>query len=76
MLFRSWESAAKRAEYNRMRNDSQDLESYGKLVVGVLILNHLVSGIDILRSQAQERRTQLSMELHQSTPMLKLSLKF
>lgn len=71
-----WESAAKRADYNRMRNDSQDLESYGKLVAGVLILNHLVSGIDILRSQAQERRTQLSMELHQSTPMLKLSLKF
>ncbi|MDD3532949.1 MAG: hypothetical protein PHR27_02815 [Candidatus Cloacimonetes bacterium] len=71
-----WESADRRAKYNRMRNDSQDLKSYGKLVVGVIILNHLASGINVLQSQAQERRTQISMDLYRNVPMLKLSLKF
>lgn len=71
-----WESADKRADYNRMRNDSLDLESYGKLVVGMILLNHLASGINILQSQAQERRTRLSMDLYRNVPMLKLSLKF
>ncbi len=71
-----WESATRRAQYNRMRNDSQDLESYGLVVVGVIILNHLVSGIDILRSDSQDRRTQLSADIHQKAPMLKLSVKF
>jgi hypothetical protein len=75
-LYWKWENAGKRAEYNRMRNTSQDLESYGKLVVGVLILNHLASGIDVLRSSAQKRRTQLSMDLQDNVPILKLSVKF
>jgi hypothetical protein len=71
-----WESASNRKDYNRMRNDALDLESYGKLVVGVIILNHLASGIDVLRSHAQERRTQLSVDIRYNVPILKLSLKF
>lgn len=71
-----WQSIDKRSEYNRMRNNSQDLESYGKLVVGVIILNHLASGIDVLRSGAQGRRTDLSVDVHRNAPMLKVSVKF
>ncbi|MCB5261761.1 MAG: hypothetical protein LHW64_02445 [Candidatus Cloacimonetes bacterium] len=71
-----WESAGRRADYNRMRNNSVDLESYGKLVVGVMILNHLVSGMDVLISHSQKRRTQLSMGIHRNAPMLKLTLRF
>jgi hypothetical protein len=72
----SWDSAASRAEYNRLRNDSQDLQSYGKLVVGVIILNHLVSGIDVLRYHSQQRRSDLSVDIVDKAPMLKLSVKF
>jgi len=75
-LYWKWENAGKRAEYNRMRNNSQDLKSYGKLVLGVLILNHLASGIDVLRANAQARRTQLSLDLIHNVPILKLSVKF
>jgi len=71
-----WDSTDNRRQYNKLRNDSQDLQSYGKLVFGVIILNHLVSGIDILRHHSQERRTELSVDIVQEHPMLKMSLKF
>ncbi len=72
----SWDAGDNRSEYNRMRNDSLDLESYGKLVVGMVILNHLVSGIDVLRYHSQDRRAQLSVDMVNDNPLLKLSVRF
>jgi hypothetical protein len=71
-----WESPDHKAEYNRMRNDSADMESFAKLALGVTILNHLVSGIDVLRYNAQESRAQFSLDYRQHVPQIKLSVKF
>ncbi|HRX76123.1 MAG TPA: hypothetical protein P5342_01590 [Candidatus Cloacimonadota bacterium] len=43
-----WQSQGNRSRYNKMRNDANDLESYGKLAVGIMIMNHIASGIDAL----------------------------
>lgn len=71
-----WDTANDRSKYNKMRNKSADLENYAKLTVGVMILNHLVSGMDVLIFNSQERRTQLSVGLIGSTPALQASFKF
>lgn len=75
-LYWRWESVDHRSEYNSMRNDSLDLQSYGKLVMGVIILNHITSGIDVLRYNSQSRRAQFSVDIKQRVPILKLSVKF
>nr|MDK2850536.1 hypothetical protein [Candidatus Cloacimonadota bacterium] len=75
-LYWSWDSTDSQAEYNRLRNDSQDLQSYGKLVAGVIILNHLVSGIDVLRYHSSQHRSELSVDIIDRNPILKLSVKF
>lgn len=70
-----WDAAENRAKYNKMRNDSADLESYGKLAVGVMLLNHLVSAIDVLR-YSRNQNTQFSIGLKKGHPQLKVSYRF
>lgn len=70
-----WDSVADRAKYNKLRNDAADLESYGKLAVGVMLFNHLMSGIDVLR-YSRDHRTQFSMGMKKGHPQLKVSYRF
>lgn len=70
-----WESQTKRASYNKMRNDANDLESYGKLAVGLMLLNHLASGIDALQHSSNSR-TQFSLGMKKGHPQLRLSYRF
>jgi len=69
-----WDSAKERAKYNKMRNDALDMESYGKLAVGVMLLNHLVSSIDVLRYS--KHNTQFSMGIKNGHPQLRISHRF
>ncbi|MCB5259090.1 MAG: hypothetical protein PHN71_03195 [Candidatus Cloacimonetes bacterium] len=72
----SWETESDRSQYNQMRNKAQDFESFAKLALGVTILNHLISGIDVLRYNAQERRANFSVDVRHNVPQVKLSVKF
>lgn len=72
----SWETESDRSQYNQMRNKAQDFESFAKLALGVTILNHLISGIDVLRYNAQERRASFSVDVRHNVPQVKLSVKF
>ncbi len=45
----SWDELSNRREYSQMRIKTQDLKDFAKIATGVLVLNHLVSVIDILR---------------------------
>ena len=71
-----WDSAYRRSKYNQKRNKSTDLENYAKLTVGVVILNHLVSGLDVLIFNSQQRRAQLNVGMINDTPSLNASIKF
>ncbi len=72
----NWDGLNHKSEYNRMRNDAVDLESFAKLALGVTILNHLVSGIDVLRYKSQESRANFSLDYRNEVPQIKLSVKF
>lgn len=71
-----WDDTKNRKKYNKYRNDADDLESYSKLAVGVLILNHLASGIDVLRYYSQEQRVKMSFGYTPESPLLILSYPF
>ncbi|MDD2543131.1 MAG: hypothetical protein PHY21_04920 [Candidatus Cloacimonetes bacterium] len=70
-----WQSQGNRSRYNKMRNDANDLESYGKLAVGIMIMNHIASGIDALRYN-RSSRTQFSMGIKDGHPQLRFRYRF
>lgn len=72
----SWDSTSYRGEYSHMRNRSQDFEDYAKIVAGVLILNHVISGVDVLRFSAEEKRSHVYFGVKNKNPMLFLSYKW
>jgi hypothetical protein len=51
----SWDSPQHRSQYNKLRNSSHDFEDYASVAVGVLILNHLVSGVDYLLFSSRDK---------------------
>ena len=71
-----WDETKNRKKYNKFRNDADDLESYSKMAVGVLILNHLASGIDVLRYYSQEQRVKLSFGYTPESPLILFSYPF
>jgi len=71
-----WDSPANRSEYNKRRNRSQDYKDYALVAGGVLILNHLASAIDVLRSNAEKRRSHISFDLQDKTPIMKISYQW
>lgn len=72
----SWDNPSNRSAFNKLRNDSQDYEDYAKVAVGVLILNHLISGIDVLRYSSEAKRSHVYFKLKQRTPMMVLSYQW
>lgn len=75
-FFWDWDSEGKQSEYLGMRSKMQDLKDFGMMATGVLIVNHLVSGIDVLRYFAQSKRSQVYLDLKDRTPMLMLNLEW
>ena len=72
----SWMSQDHRLNYGNIRGDKSKLEDYAKIASGVLILNHLVSAIDILRLDASRKRRSVSVGYWQNSPTLNLSITF
>lgn len=70
-----WESQNHKSHYNRYRNDSLDMKSYGKLAGGVLLLNHIINAIDYAMHRTNSP-TQVSVKLKQGKPLLVISHSF
>jgi hypothetical protein len=69
-----WDATSHRNQYNKLRNRSQDMENYASVTVGVLILNHLISGVDyLLFSSRDERHTEVYFGVKDKSPMLFLN---
>jgi hypothetical protein len=56
----SWDSRASRDRFEKMRLSSDRFESAGLFVIGGVVLNHLVSGIDAIRLAHRNRSAQSS----------------
>jgi hypothetical protein len=72
----NWDSPSLRGQYSKIRIKTQDLRDFGKIAVGVLILNHLVSGIDVLRFFSETTRSQVYFDIKDNHPMLMLGMEW
>lgn len=71
-----WDNKENRSQYNALRNKSKDLKSFGVMTSGMIILNHIISGIDALKYGAKERRSMLSVQMADDTTYLNLFYRF
>lgn len=72
----NWDSTQNRGSYSKIRIKSQDMRDYGSIAVGVLILNHLVSGVDVLRFFTEKARSQVYFDYQNHQPMLMLNIRW
>lgn len=72
----NWDSAADRSRYNELRNKALDHKSIGKMAIGVVMLNHIISGLDTLIHSTKHKNTELSVEMLRGTPIVKFSYGF
>ncbi len=68
-----WDGSEHRSKYNKLRNRSQDYLDYAKEAGGVLILKHLVGVVDVLRLNAEKRRSYISFDMMDKTPLLQVN---
>lgn len=67
----SWDSPSDRSQYDKLRNKSQDYEDYASVTAGVLILNHLISGVDyLLFSERDKEKANVYMSVKDNEPIL------
>lgn len=72
-----WDSPDNRSQFNKLRNSSQNFDDYASVAVGVLILNHLVSGVDyLLFSSRDKRQTEVYFGIKNKEPMLFLNYRW
>lgn len=71
----NWDSLANRRDYSKIRIQTQDLRDYGKLAIGVMIVNHLISGVDALRFTAQNRKGNVYLDIKDRHPMVMFNLE-
>ncbi|MDP2172791.1 MAG: hypothetical protein Q8M98_11795 [Candidatus Cloacimonadaceae bacterium] len=71
-----WDSSGHRGQYSQIRIKTQDLRDYGKMAIGVLILNHLISGFDVLRYHSEDRRAKVYFDILDSAPMVKINYEW
>jgi hypothetical protein len=70
----NWDSTETRGKYSKIRIKSQDMRDYGSIAVGVLILNHLVSGVDVLRFFTESARSQVYIDYDGDKALLMLNI--
>lgn len=72
----NWDSVDNRGQYVQIRTEAQNMRDYRMLAVGVMIVNHLISGIDVLRYNAKDNKAQVWLDIKDRRPMLMLGLEF
>lgn len=75
-MYWSWESSSHRQSYSKIRASRRRMQDFGQIAVGTLLLNHLISSIDVLRYTSEGRRAQVSMKMKGNTPLINLGVKF
>lgn len=75
-LYWAWDSTSQRAAYSKIRIRASDMRDYSQAAVGVLILNHVISGIEALKFRSANKRSSVYMSLKGKSPLLNLSVSF
>jgi hypothetical protein len=71
-----WDDYRLRKKYSTKRKEILELNDQAKLITGIIIANHLVSGIDMLRQKRNWHNATPSIGYYKNSPTLNLSLEF
>lgn len=72
----NWDSVENRGSYVQIRTQAQNLRDYGSMALGVLIVNHLISGIDVLRYNAKNPQAHVYLDIKDRSPMLMFNFEW
>ncbi|MGI6199028.1 MAG: hypothetical protein ACOYIS_07905 [Candidatus Cloacimonadaceae bacterium] len=75
-MYWSWDSTAQRAAYSKIRIRASKMRDYAMATKGIMIVNHLISGIDALRFTSKDKRSQVYMSLKERSPLINVSYSF
>jgi len=72
----AWDSSANRVKYKSMRYNIHELKNTAQVISGLVIANHLLSTIDILRLRNRWKNVRPSIQYNRNTTTLNLNLDF
>lgn len=72
----NWDNIQRREDYSIIRKEILELKDQAQIISGVLIANHLISSIDILRLKKHWKHVKPSFSYYQRTPVLNLNIEF
>jgi hypothetical protein len=71
-----WDDFTYRRKYASMRNQILELKDQAQIITGLLIANHLISTIDMLRLRKHWTNVHPSIQYYRNTPVLNLNIEF
>lgn len=71
-----WDSYQLRKKYSGKRKDILELKDQAQLFTGIIIANHIISGIDMLRQRKHWNNVHPSLQYYDNTPVLNLLIEF
>ncbi|MFO7660879.1 MAG: hypothetical protein R6V77_08195, partial [Candidatus Cloacimonadaceae bacterium] len=72
----TWDSYQQRKDYSSTRKEILELKDRAQLITGLIIANHVLSSIDMLRLKKDWGTVQPSFSLYKDTPVLNLRVDF
>jgi hypothetical protein len=72
----NWDSYTLRKKYSTQRKEILDLKDQAQVFTGLLIANHIISGIDMLRQRKHWNNVHPSIQYYKDTPILHLNIEF
>ena len=73
----SWDSYQLRKKYSTMRKDLLELKDQAQLFTGLLIANHIISGVDMLRQRKHwGDNVHTSVQYYRNSPALFMNVDF
>lgn len=71
-----WDDFTLRRKYSTMRRDILELKDQAQIITGLLIANHIISSIDMLRLKKHWKNVHPSFQFYRNTPVLNLQVDF
>lgn len=71
-----WDNDTLRKKYGTQRKEILDLKDQAQVFTGLLIANHIISGIDMLRQRKHWNNVHPSIQYYRNTPVLHLNIEF
>lgn len=71
-----WDTYQQRKKYSSLRKDILELKDQAQVITGIIIANHIISSIDMLRLRKHWKNVNPSIRYYRNTPILNFDIQF